>query len=703
METGKRLIALGLRLAVFSAVFLLPLVFYLGDNEVFELPKSAALRVFGMMAFLMLLARREPVRARSIWGGLLFLGMAAISMVKTPLPMASLERIWELASILALLWAAEAAPVRGWALMFAASASYCLVTIYGMLQYFGIDWIQWTSFGEKRVYASMGNPDFLAAQTSFLIPIQVALLFAAWRRRNEVAWLLILCLALSLPSLFYTQARGAYLGFLAACVALAWLVHRYVMRFDLKRLFSAIAGLAGILVVLLFILPTGRHFIERVRELGDPLRSSSIQIRLFYWYSGWLMGRSAPLTGSGIGAFHLAGATAQGQAQRTWTALYTPPPEPPARNRLVAAAGNFWFLATRFFERGGLLGVLAWGADVVSPHLELYAHNDYVQLFAELGPTGLGLFLWIMVAVFAAGLSALSRTHPDDAWRRWLIIGLLASAVSYYVNSMMNFPLKVVSNAHFFYAIVLAALLPLTGLRLHSLPLPRHRVALSLVGLAFFLLAEQTLSQLVASSYLKAGHSILLMNATRYRESILLFGRASALHPIHTDAILIHFYRGKGYQAASDYPSAVESFGKAIAVFPDFPEGHQQKGLAGMAVASRLQETKKPAEADETLAAAIRELEISAWLNPKDPITWFYLGSAQRMRKRPAEAIEPFSQCLKLAGGRVPDAYMSLALSLIEARRSAEAVPVLQELLKINPNFPRARDMLSRLSAGRRR
>ena len=656
MTPKRRLIDLGLRISVLSAAFIIPLVFYLDAYEVFELAKSTALKVFGMSAALLLLARGEPIRARSLTASLLFLAMALVSMLKTPLIAASLERIWELASIVALLWAAESGAVSRGSLVSAMCGSYALVTFYGLMQYLGVDWIQWTSFGEKRVYATMGNPDFLAAQSSFLIPIQIALLLATWRRGVAAPALLTACLILDLPSLFYTQARGAYLGFIAALLTLAWLVHRFILRLSVRQFLSWFAMAGGILAVLVAVLPTGRHFIERFAELRDPVKSSSIQIRLFYWYSGFLMGRAHPLTGSGIGGFHLAGSGAQGEAQNIWDRMY-----PRA-------------------------------AEVVSPHLELYAHNDYVHLFAELGPVGLGVFVWIMVSIIFLGLSAIGRIPPEKWLDRWLAIGLLASAVSYYVNSAMNFPLKVVPNAHFFFSCVVALLLPLTAAKPQILPLPRQKAAVIAALLAVFILSERAMGKMLATSYLKIGHRTL--QANRVSDALRNFDCSNRLRPVHTDAILVNYYGGKALQSGGDYRGAVNAFTRSIASFPDFPEGYQARGLARMAVAT---ETLKKAsvESATNLEQAVVDLRRSAWLNPKEPQTWFFLGSALRMQAKPGESVSPFIECIRFSQGRIPDAYYGLALSLIETRRPADARKALEELLAKVPNFPGARKLLS--------
>jgi len=84
----------------------------------------------------------------------------------------------------------------------------------------------------------------------------------------------------------------------------------------------------------------------------------------------------------------------------------------------------------------------------------IHVHNDYLQLLADYGTVGLGLFLIMLLLHLYSGLGAfrglLRRAHqsgnpPGD--RLALIIGSLAVLAAYIVHSAMDFNMQIPQNA----------------------------------------------------------------------------------------------------------------------------------------------------------------------------------------------------------------------------------------------------------------
>ncbi|MEK7475975.1 MAG: O-antigen ligase family protein [Candidatus Coatesbacteria bacterium] len=782
MRSRDRIIDLFLRLSVLTAAVLLPGVFFLKAYEVFNDTKSLALKIFGLLVGVALCARGGTLRTRTLPAGVAFLAACTISTMHTPLLKASLERLGELASFVVLLLAVEAGAVGLGKLLAVALWAHGLVIVYATCQFFGYDVIQWTQFGIRRVYATMGNCDFLAAHSSFLIPIQIGLvlglstspplvalrnwgrtltergwgallgpvlsqtgrtvflglglvcglpaalvaLFSAFHplddadrqtalyliggagailfalslalrvTRRDARNLCILALILSVPSLVYTQARGALIGFVAGFLALEWMTLRRIAGVERLKAAGWMAILTAVqipvVVGVLMLHESGRAFIDRFLELKNPVAAATLQQRLAYWYAGWLMGRGEPTApgrndvllpvGAGIGAFHLAGARAQGRAQQIWDVK--------------------WPRA----------------AEVVSPHLELYAHNDYVQLFAEIGPIGLGIYLWIAVVLLIAGFQALARCPPGDDRTRWMLMALMAATVSWYVNSLLNFPFKVVPNAHLFFAVIAAVLAAKTALPVMEVPFRVPVAATALLAAGALFLATRMTARQAASEYLKYGHQLTqaAQNGQANYGAMALgyFDRAARLSPVHTDGILVHYYRGMANKAANRFEDADADFTSAIGVFVNFPEGYMQRGLTRFLKASSLltppvrgigvSEAAK-VEAGRWLDGAVADLRESAYLNSKEPVTWWYLGNACRLQMHFAEAASAFAESVRFSQDRIPDAYFALAVTQIELGRLAEARATLEAAVAKFPATaipPTAKSMLASLKAGRK-
>ena len=73
---------------------------------------------------------------------------------------------------------------------------------------------------------------------------------------------------------------------------------------------------------------------------------------------------------------------------------------------------------------------------VYTAQFQLGAHNEYLQVLAELGLVGFAAWLWVIIAFFRFGLRALSQI-ADDFYRS-LIIGLMAAELSMLVLFTVN-------------------------------------------------------------------------------------------------------------------------------------------------------------------------------------------------------------------------------------------------------------------------
>ena len=99
MDPERSLVDRLIGLVVLAAAFTVPLVFMLGANEAFQVPKSATLESFGAVAAFLLVLRRKPLEARSLGPGLLFLAAMLPSLLETPLLEASVDTTPVLADV----------------------------------------------------------------------------------------------------------------------------------------------------------------------------------------------------------------------------------------------------------------------------------------------------------------------------------------------------------------------------------------------------------------------------------------------------------------------------------------------------------------------------------------------------------------------------------------------------------------------------
>jgi hypothetical protein len=132
-----------------------------------------------------------------------------------------------------------------------------LFGIYGILQYFGIDFSFWEgNFGRQKVSGLFGNINYFAEY--LIVPLHPALsLFLATRNRVHKILLLVGILVMGRKSLILTFTRGSYLaiGIFSIFMFLLYLTNQgkgFIKEH--KKIFIFILALI-ILVTFLFTLP----------------------------------------------------------------------------------------------------------------------------------------------------------------------------------------------------------------------------------------------------------------------------------------------------------------------------------------------------------------------------------------------------------------------------------------------------------------
>jgi O-antigen ligase/Tfp pilus assembly protein PilF len=93
-------------------------------------------------------------------------------------------------------------------------ASAVLVSIYGVLEHFGIDKDIWVQDVQSRVFSSLGQPNWLAAWIIAFIPITWSLFETNSKKKNF--WIYLLQSTLFFVVLLFTKSRSGLLGFAVA-------------------------------------------------------------------------------------------------------------------------------------------------------------------------------------------------------------------------------------------------------------------------------------------------------------------------------------------------------------------------------------------------------------------------------------------------------------------------------------------------------
>lgn len=273
------------------------------------------------------------------------------------------------------------------------------VSIYGLLQNYGIDWINW-GVSSGIFISTFGNKNFFAGFLCLVIPVSTAFSVYYWRSRRIRYFVLLTALTLLLSvCLLMTYSKGAWFGF-AGGLAFMFVAD---LRTGLTPVFRKKAFWAAVIIAALLgliLMPQG--FWEEWSTLTN-MKGGSNRIRLIMWYTVMGSYRLNPVFGVGMGNFR----------------EYFPTTRPPY-----------------------------YHIKEVSHNTE-HAHSELLEILMEMGLVGLGLYLLIYVAFIKTFLHFIQNT--TSLFRKYLILGLAGSLVSCIVDNIVSTNLRWTAIATFFW------------------------------------------------------------------------------------------------------------------------------------------------------------------------------------------------------------------------------------------------------------
>jgi len=190
-------------------------------------------------------------------------------------------------------------------------ASAFLVASYGVLEHWGIDARYWVQDVRRRVFSTLGQPNWLAAWLDGLIFLPLAFAFTSPPKKKTSHFLLF---SLFLTCLLFTRSRSGFLAYVAGFLVFASLGFVYFKNQRKKFLLFLVTPIL-INLILIFIIgaPVRLSFqkipsVPTVPEEITPQRggSPSETIRLVVWKGALSLGKKYPLLGTGPETFAYA-------------------------------------------------------------------------------------------------------------------------------------------------------------------------------------------------------------------------------------------------------------------------------------------------------------------------------------------------------------------------------------------------------------
>ena len=275
-----------------------------------------------------------------------------------------------------------------------------LVALYTLFHYYGfISYLK--EFGP--VISTIGQKNWTSNYLALIFPIMFSYFLLEKSKRKKIFY--FVALSIVYATLMICQSRGIWISVSLTSIFAIY----FILKFKLVKTFKENKKWL-ILLILIFIVitiiystdnPLNKSAItvtERAMSTFDE-KDPSINTRLLIWGTTLDMIKDRPILGSGIGTFKI----------------------------------NYLNYQAEFLQDNPDY-IKYWG------HAR-EAHNEYLQMGAELGIIGLGIFLSILSIFYNIIMKYLKK--ENDNKKKIIVFGLLLGIICFLIHSLFTFPLHV--------------------------------------------------------------------------------------------------------------------------------------------------------------------------------------------------------------------------------------------------------------------
>jgi O-antigen ligase len=302
----------------------------------------------------------------------------------------------------------------------AAVVSGSVVSVYTLLQYSGIDPIQWTEL-TNRVFSTFGNPDLLGSYLVFPLALSLGLAITTSTRWRAFAWWSTAALISS--ALVITRTRGAWLGALAMLLCFVFFGWPGLWRGSRRqRLVLGGMATAGTLAAAVAVVSIRARSAGAAQRLG-PLLASISNGRTVVWLTGIRGWMTHPITGWGPDGFARAFDSAVGA---DWYALLAS-----MGSSGLSSANNAHSLFVEALVTLGIPGLVLMTWALASTALQSFGGLRDAAGHARL----LSVAVWVALIGMLV-TSAFGVTTPQVSVWLWLTVGLLLAPLSHRVRAV---------------------------------------------------------------------------------------------------------------------------------------------------------------------------------------------------------------------------------------------------------------------------
>jgi len=478
-----------------------------------------------------------------------------------------------------------------------------IIAIYAIMQYYGFDpFLKELS----AITSTMGQKNWISNYLALIFPIVFSYFLLEKIKKNKIIYYLLLSILYT--TLMICQSRGIWISISITTILAIYIIFKFklVNTFQENKKWLTLLLVTFLMITIIYSTdnPLNKSAItvpQRALSTFDE-QDPSINTRLLMWRTTFEMIKDKPIFGSGIGTFKM----------------------------------NYLNYQAKFFKvNPDYIKYLAYARE---------AHNEYLQIGAELGIVGLGIFILIIFVFYNLILKYVKKESRDN--EKIIVFGLLMGVTSFLIHSLFTFPLHVPA-----------------------------------LGLTFFIVIGLTLSYIRNIGSLKHEKNIIIKNEIFKNKKIkifciilFLFFMIFAIDSLVIKPYLaeIYYFKGMRYNNIKNYDMS----------FPDLKYAAQLNPYNGRilhALGSTYYNINIFDKAEEILQKAKKYII--------DANTFYMLGLVYSKRGLNKEAEEELKQAIYL-NLRFSEAYYNLGLLYFSQENYDDTIEQWNKILEIEPNFP---------------
>jgi O-antigen ligase len=404
-----------------------------------------------------------------------------------------------------------------------------LVSIYTIVQYYGLDPL-YKEF--HRLTSTLGQKNWISNYVAMIFPIIFS--FFLLQKQKKVKIIYYILLSVLYTNIMICQSRGIWISIFVSSIIGFYFIYKIklVKYFRENRKWLIILTLTFLIITVIYstnnsLNKTAVTVVQRAATTFDK-SDTSINNRKLIWKTTFNMIKDNPWFGSGIGTFKLN--------YQNYQADYLQ--ENPEDIKYWIKAGE--------------------------------AHNEYLQIWAELGIIGLGIFLLIIYFYYQLIVSFLKK--DKDAPKRLIVLGMLSGTTCFLTHCLFSFPLHVPALGSAFFMMIGLTLRFTKGFNLSkenqrniiiksaNTKNNKYKIIFIILIFAFaiFLINNIVIKPYISELYYFKG---MIFNLSyKFKDSLPLLSYAADLSP-HNGRI-VHAL-GATYYNLNRYDEAIDCFNRA--------------------------------------------------------------------------------------------------------------------------------------------